>query len=44
MKTPPTAEELAAVLAALAQRPKPVDPYRRWRERRVAALRQTSSR
>jgi hypothetical protein len=34
-----TADELAALLAALARRPSAVDdPYERWRRGRIAAL------
>jgi len=34
-----TADELAALLAALARRPAAVyDPYERWRRGRIAAL------
>ena len=37
-----TDDELAAVLAALADRPSTVDnPYERWRRARVAAIRRT---
>ncbi|MEO9140453.1 MAG: hypothetical protein ABI345_15495 [Jatrophihabitans sp.] len=36
-----SSEEIAAILAALAQvrRPAATDPYREWRERRVESLR-----